>query len=83
VFVQQGCGSCHTLSAAQTTGTTGPNLDNVLKGQSPDEVRESIVNPNAKIAPGFQAGVMPEDYGQKLSKQQLDQLVQFLARAGR
>lgn len=83
VFVQQGCGSCHTLSAAQTSGTTGPNLDTVLKGQSPDEIRESIVNPNAKIAQGFEAGVMPEDYGRKLSKQQLDQLVQFLGRAGR
>jgi hypothetical protein len=27
VFASAGCGSCHTLAAAGTTGTTGPNLD--------------------------------------------------------
>lgn len=80
LFVQQGCGSCHTLADAKTSGTTGPDLDKVLKGLSPDEIRESIVNPNAKIAPGYPRGVMPQDYGQKLTKQQLDQLVQYLAK---
>ena len=83
VFVQQGCGSCHTLSAAQSTGTSGPNLDRVLAGQSVEQIRESIVNPNAEISPGFQPGVMPEDYGRRLTPQQLDQLAEFLARAAR
>jgi mono/diheme cytochrome c family protein len=27
VFVKAGCGSCHTLAAAHSTGTVGPNLD--------------------------------------------------------
>lgn len=27
VFASQGCGSCHTLSAAGSSGTIGPNLD--------------------------------------------------------
>ena len=27
VFASAGCGSCHTLAAAQTSGTIGPNLD--------------------------------------------------------
>ena len=27
VFASAGCGSCHTLSAAGSTGTVGPNLD--------------------------------------------------------
>jgi cytochrome c6 len=27
VFVKAGCGSCHTLAAAHSTGTIGPNLD--------------------------------------------------------
>jgi len=29
VFVKAGCGSCHTLSAAHSTGTVGPNLDDL------------------------------------------------------
>src|SRR5919106_78510 len=27
LFADNGCGNCHTLEAAGTTGTTGPNLD--------------------------------------------------------
>jgi cytochrome c6 len=27
VFASAGCGSCHTLAAAKSTGTVGPNLD--------------------------------------------------------
>jgi mono/diheme cytochrome c family protein len=27
VFAEAGCGSCHTLDAAGSTGKTGPNLD--------------------------------------------------------
>jgi mono/diheme cytochrome c family protein len=27
VFTKAGCGSCHTLAAAHSTGTVGPNLD--------------------------------------------------------
>ena len=29
VFASAGCGSCHTLAAAHTTGTVGPNLDSL------------------------------------------------------
>jgi len=27
VFASAGCGGCHTLAAAGSSGTTGPNLD--------------------------------------------------------
>lgn len=83
VFVQEGCGSCHVLAAAQTSGTTGPNLDQVLPGKSPEEIMESIVNPDAKIESGFQAGVMPKDYGQRIDPQQLKELSEYLSRLGR
>jgi mono/diheme cytochrome c family protein len=29
VFSSAGCGSCHTLAAAKSTGTVGPNLDSL------------------------------------------------------
>jgi len=29
VFASAGCGSCHTLAAAKSTGTVGPNLDDL------------------------------------------------------
>jgi cytochrome c oxidase subunit II len=71
------CGSCHTLSEAGTTGTTGPNLDEVLPDLSEAEIRESIENPDAKITPGFQPGIMPR-YGESLSPEQIDALVKYL-----
>ncbi|HEY3106727.1 MAG TPA: cytochrome c oxidase subunit II [Gaiellaceae bacterium] len=77
LFTQQ-CGTCHRLSDAGTTGEVGPDLDKVLPSKSADFIRESIVNPNAEIAPGFRPGVMPQDFKDKLSTQQLDSLVEYL-----
>jgi cytochrome c oxidase subunit 2 len=74
-----GCGACHTLADAGTTGTTGPDLDRVLRGQSEDEIHTDIVDPNATIAPGYQANIMPPNFEQTLSAQQLDGLVAYLA----
>ena len=78
VFVSQGCGSCHTFAPAGATGTVGPNLGKVLAGKDAAFIHESIVDPNAEIASGFSAGIMPQNYGQQLSQQQLDDLVAFL-----
>jgi mono/diheme cytochrome c family protein len=78
VFANNGCGGCHTLAAAQAGGSVGPNLDEVLPGQSAAMVDESIVDPNAVIAKGYPPNVMPADFGQKLSKKELDDLVQYL-----
>jgi hypothetical protein len=36
------------------------------------------VNPNAYIEPKYPAGVMPQDFGTKIAKADLDALVQFL-----
>ncbi|HEX7290832.1 MAG TPA: cytochrome c oxidase subunit II [Conexibacter sp.] len=74
-----GCGACHTLADAGTTGTTGPDLDRVLGGQSEEQIRTDIVDPNADIAPGFAANIMPATFAQTLSAQQLDGLVAYLA----
>lgn len=87
VFNANGCSSCHTLSAAGSTGTTGPNLDNLVayarQAKQPLEpfIHESIVNPNAYIQPSYPKGVMPETFGQSLTKEQLDHLVAFLVQS--
>ncbi len=78
VFLSAGCGACHTLAAASTKATVGPNLDTALTGKSRAFVRESILDPNATIASGYQAGVMPTSYRGQLTSQQVDALVAFL-----
>jgi cytochrome c oxidase subunit II len=81
LFTSLGCGSCHVLQDAGSRGEVGPNLDNVLADADEAFVRESIVSPDAQIAEGFQPGVMPKTYGEQLSDQQLDALVEYLLEA--
>jgi len=87
LFVSQGCGGCHTFKAAGTAGTVGPDLDKVVadaqKAGQPveDYVRESILDPDKYVAPGFPQGVMPPFEG-KLTDSQVDELVSFLTGSG-
>jgi mono/diheme cytochrome c family protein len=78
---QPPCASCHTLAEANASGTVGPDLDQVLKGKDAAFIHESIVDPDAEIASGFTAGVMPAVYGDQLDDQQLADLVAFLQQA--
>jgi cytochrome c oxidase subunit II len=87
VFNSNGCSSCHTLSAAGATGKVGPDLDNLVayarQAKQPLEafIHESIVHPNAYIQPSYPKSVMPQNFGQSLTKEQLDHLVAFLAQS--
>jgi cytochrome c551/c552 len=85
VYNANGCGACHTFTPAGSTGKVGPDLDNLAasakkanQGTLAQYVLSSIVNPNGYIVPGYPANVMPQTFGQKLSKQQLADLVAFL-----
>jgi mono/diheme cytochrome c family protein len=78
VFLAQGCGSCHTLAAANATGTVGPDLDEAIPGQDANQVEQSIIDPDAQLSQGFGAGIMPTTYQQDLTPQELKDLVDFL-----
>ncbi len=78
VFANNGCGGCHTLAEAKSGGVTGPNLDEVLPGQSDAMVHESIADPNKEIAKGYPPNVMPSNYEQTMSPKELEDLVQYL-----
>jgi mono/diheme cytochrome c family protein len=80
-FFATNCGGCHILAQAGTTGTTGPDLDTALKGMSAADISQSISDPNAKITPGYPPNVMPQNFGQTLTPQQLQQLVAYLQQA--
>ena len=88
VFVNNGCGGCHTFKAAGSNGKVGPDLDKLpaeaRRAGKPLEqfVRDSIVNPNAYIEPGYNANVMPGTFG-TLPKAQLDALVAYLVKGSK
>ena len=67
------------MAAANAGGTTGPDLDEVLPGQSDAEIEESIVDPNAKIAQGYPPNVMPDNFKETIQPEEIKQLVEYLA----
>jgi cytochrome c oxidase subunit 2 len=73
------CATCHTLADAGAKGQVGPDLDKVLKGKDAAFIKESILAPDKVIAPGYQPGVMPPNFGDTLSPQQVDALVKYLS----
>jgi cytochrome c oxidase subunit 2 len=79
VFTDAGCGGCHALADAGTTGGTGPDLDEALADAEQPFIEESIVEPEAEIAEGFSPGIMPPNYGETLQPAELDALVEYLA----
>jgi mono/diheme cytochrome c family protein len=89
-YSAQGCVGCHGEPGG--AGIIGPNLGGIatragstVAGQSAEEyIRTSIVNPSAYIVAQCPTGAcaspsaMPATYGQTLSPEQLDGLVQYL-----
>ena len=69
VIFETNCGSCHTLSDAGTTGTVGPNLDEL----APDEptVAEQVTNGG---------GAMPPFKG-TLTEEEINEVAAYVAAA--
>jgi mono/diheme cytochrome c family protein len=79
VFANNGCGGCHTFKAAGSGGVTGPPLEKALiPGDDEATVEEMVVNPNAEIAKGYPPNVMPQNFGEVHSQEELKDLVQYL-----
>lgn len=83
---QLGCSACHSSDGNLSVGPTWKGL---FGAQQPladgttvtaDEafLRESIVDPNAKIAESFQPSIMPQDFGERLSDQQVAALIEYI-----
>jgi mono/diheme cytochrome c family protein len=69
IFAAQGCGSCHTLADAGSSGTVGPNLDDAKP--SFDTVVERVTNGS---------GVMPS-FKDKLSEQEIKAVAAYVSTA--
>jgi mono/diheme cytochrome c family protein len=89
VYTASGCAGCHGEPGG--AGIVGPSITGIatragstVPGLSAEDyIRESIVNPNAYIAPECPSGpcaanLMPQTFGQTLSPDELDGLIQYL-----
>ena len=81
---EPGCVTCHSLAEGSTI--VGPSLAGVagrasgrvagLDGRS--YLKQSIVEPDAYVVDGFESGKMPGVWGEVLSPEQVDALVEYL-----
>jgi cytochrome c oxidase subunit II len=86
VFKENQCAGCHTFTPANAAGTVGPDLDKLAQYAQQagkplaDFVKESIVDPNAYVQPGYPKNVMPPFTS--IPDKQLEALVQYLTAKG-
>lgn len=81
----QGCQGCHSLDGSPSAGPTWKGLfgreETLADGSTvvvdEDYLRESILDPHAKIVEGFQP-IMPTDYGEKLSDEEITAIIEFI-----
>jgi len=50
-FAAGHCSSCHMVDGRGSA--TGPDLSSIATGLTPEQIREALVNPNARFAPGY------------------------------
>ena len=82
LFTQNGCGACHMLKDAGSVGKVGPALDGI-GGDPASMIKTSIVNPNAVVEAPYVKNVMPQNFAQILTAQQVDALVAYLQKVAR
>lgn len=70
-----GCRACHSL--LETESPIGPDLNDVGLRLTVDEIRESIISPNATVAEGYPP-IMP-DLSENMTVRELEMLVQYLS----
>lgn len=86
-----GCISCHSLEPGEVKvgpshAEVGARAERVIDDpnyngdatSAQEYLRESVIEPNAHVAEGFEPGVMFQDYAEVLTEQQVEDLVAFL-----
>jgi mono/diheme cytochrome c family protein len=73
-----GCVACH--SAGKIAGAkVGPDLSEIAKIQTPEYIMKKIMDPaGLGTVAGYPPGVMPKDFGQRLTAKEYTDLVAFL-----
>lgn len=83
---QFGCVACHSLDGTVVVGPSWQGLfgseERLADGTSvtvnADYLRESILDPNAKFVEGFAPGIMPQNFAELLTDEQIDQIIAFI-----
>jgi mono/diheme cytochrome c family protein len=90
---QGGCSACHELAAVGPPWAGSGQMPGIATraGERINEsdytgsattaqqyLIESIVNPNVFVEPGYESGIMPQDFAQRLTAQQVADLIAYM-----
>lgn len=83
---EQGCLGCHTTDGRELIGPTWKGLfgkeekldDGTTVTVDDAYLRESILDPNAKIVERFVDNIMPRDFRDRLSDQQIEAIIEYI-----
>ena len=86
LLTTKGCTVCHDITGeeGQEEGRLAPPLTSVAQRLTPEEIRKSVLEPDAVLAEGYQAGLMPKTFTVKddptyINDAQLNALVAYLS----
>ncbi|WP_435627709.1 c-type cytochrome [Candidatus Ferrigenium straubiae] len=78
VIAKHTCGACHVV--AGQAGTLGPSLAKIGATKNKEYLRQAILDPDAVVPKGYAPGMMPRNYGEQMKAQELEMLVNYLAK---
>jgi cytochrome c oxidase subunit 2 len=81
-----GCSACHSTDGSTLVGPTWQGLfgsevtltDGSTVTADEEYLRESIVDPNAKVVEGFQPNIMPQNFGETLSDSNIEAVIAYI-----
>jgi len=76
VIDNYGCAGCHDLMDSEAD--LGPKLNGIGARMDRDQLRASIVDPNAEIAEGYEADMMPDTFGDDMSEGEMTLILDYL-----
>ncbi|MFQ5343443.1 MAG: c-type cytochrome, partial [Anaerolineae bacterium] len=84
LFAKGTCGGCHEIPGVEgAVGVVGPSMCHVAEEMqagedSPDDIFEAIADPNAEIVEGYAANIMPANYGDVYTDDEINAMVAFI-----
>ncbi len=87
---ENGCQSCHSIDGATRVGPTWQGLfgsdrplaDGTTALADEAYLLKAIIDPNVQIEQGFPANVMPQDYGERLTEEEINALIAYIKSLG-
>ena len=71
-----GCAGCHDLDGSEAD--IGPALNGIGKRMTADQVRTAILDPNAEIAEGYEADMMPDYFADDMAESEIELITDYL-----